>query len=59
LLASVLYSPIITNLGTSVPRLAIALAAFALVMVWKAPPWVVVACAALAGVAASLAGAAL
>jgi chromate transporter len=56
LLGAVLYDPIVTNLGTSVPRLAIALAAFALVVVWKLPPWVVVVTAAAAGVAAALAG---
>lgn len=56
-LGAVLYSPIITNLGTSVTRVAIALAAFALVVVWKAPPWAVVVSAAVAGTAFALTGA--
>ena len=58
-LAALLYSPIVMNLGTSVPRISIALAAFALVLVWKAPPWVVVVGAALTGTAFALGGLAI
>ncbi|GAC1412286.1 MAG: chromate efflux transporter [Candidatus Velthaea sp.] len=55
ILAAVLYSPMITTLGTSNARIAIALGAFALIDAWRLPPWtVVVLCAALgAGIAAA------
>lgn len=48
-LGAVLYSPMITTLGTSNARITIALGAFALVNVWKLPPWIVVALAAALG----------
>lgn len=49
LLAAVLYDPMIVTLGTSVPRVAIAVTAFALIAVWRAAPWIVVVVAAIAG----------
>jgi chromate transporter len=51
LLGAVLYTPILTSLTTDVARVGIALAAFALVQVWKLPPWVIVAGSAAAGAA--------
>jgi chromate transporter len=49
LLGAVLYDPVIVSLGTSWTRIAIALAAFALVAVWRVAPWIVVVGAALTG----------
>jgi chromate transporter len=57
LLGAVLYSPILTSLGTSSLRIAIALCAFALVAIWKVSPWIVVVGAAAFGAFAALAGA--
>jgi chromate transporter len=57
LLGAVLYSPILTSLGTSSLRIAIALCAFALVAIWKVSPWIVVVGAAAFGACAALAGA--
>jgi chromate transporter len=51
LLGAVLYHPILTSLGTNAGSIAIALAAYALIAVWKFPPWVVVVTSALAGAA--------
>jgi len=45
-LGAVLYDPIIVSFGTNWPRIAIALAAFALIGVWRVAPWIVVLCAA-------------
>ena len=45
-LGAVLYDPIIVSFGTSWPRIAIALTAFALIAVWRVAPWIVVLCAA-------------
>jgi chromate transporter len=42
LLGGVLYHPILTSLETNVSRIGIALAAYALIEVWRFPPWVVV-----------------
>jgi chromate transporter len=56
LLGALLYSPLIVTLSTSVWRIAIALGAFALVAVWKTPPWVAVACAAAVGALAAQTG---
>lgn len=56
LLGALLYSPLILTLGTSVWRIGIALAAFTLVTVWKAPPWIAVAFAAAAGASATASG---
>lgn len=38
------------------PRFALALAGFVALVVWRAPPWMVVALTALGGVALGLAG---
>jgi chromate transporter len=46
LLGAVLYDPIVVSFGTSWARIAIALAAFALIGVWRVAPWIVVLCAA-------------
>jgi chromate transporter len=54
LLGSVLYHPILTSLQTQASSIGIALAAFALIAVWRFPPWVVVVASALLG---ALAGA--
>lgn len=55
LLGAVLYQPILTTLGTSGMRIGIALAAFALIAVWRVAPWIVViASAALGALAGSL-----
>ena len=48
-LGAVLYSPRIVGLGSSLPLLTIALAAFTLVTVWHTPPWIVVGLAVAAG----------
>ena len=50
LLGAVLYDPIVLSLGGASTRVAIALAAFAAIGVWRVPPWIVVVCAAAAGV---------
>lgn len=56
LLGGVLYHPILTSLVLSTNAIAIALAAYALIAVWKFPPWVVVvASAALGAVTGALA----
>jgi chromate transporter len=57
LLGAVLYSPILTSLAAAPVRIAIAMVAFALVMIWKIPPWIVVACSAILGSVAAVAGA--
>ncbi|HEY4439782.1 MAG TPA: chromate efflux transporter [Candidatus Elarobacter sp.] len=49
LLGAVLYDPVIVSLGANVPRVAIALAAFGAIAVWRTAPWLVVACAAVLG----------
>ncbi len=49
LLGAVLYNPIVVSLGAAPGRIAIALAAFALIAVWRIAPWIVVAAAALVG----------
>jgi chromate transporter len=52
LLAGVLYSPVLTSLQASATGIAIALAAFALIEVWRFPPWAVVLASAALGAAA-------
>jgi len=52
LLAGVLYSPVLTSLQTRSAGIAIALAAFALIDVWKFAPWIVVLASAALGAAA-------
>ena len=54
LLASVLYHPVLTSLQASATGIGIALAAFALIDVWKYPPWVVVLASAILGALAGL-----
>jgi chromate transporter len=56
LLAGVLYHPVLTSLQASITGIGIALAAFALIDVWKFPPWVVVLASALLGAAAGTLG---
>jgi len=58
LLGAILYSPILTSLSAFPARIAIALVAFALITIWKLPPWVVVVLAAALGSLAAVAGAA-
>jgi chromate transporter len=49
LLGAVLYDPVLLSLGASWVRIAIALAAFAAIAVWRVAPWVVVLVAAALG----------
>ena len=49
LLGAALYDPVFTTAVKDGPDLALALIAFVLLTYWKAPPWLVVALAALAG----------
>jgi chromate transporter len=49
LLGAVLYDPVVVSLGTSLPRVAIALAAFGAIAVWRVAPWIVVVSAAIVG----------
>jgi len=49
LLGAVLYDPVLLSLGTSWVRIAIALAAFAAIALWRVAPWIVVVIAALLG----------
>jgi chromate transporter len=49
LLGALLYSPLMLGLSSSLLRVTVALAAFALVAIWKGPPWIAVVFAALAG----------
>ncbi|GAC1543204.1 MAG: chromate efflux transporter [Candidatus Velthaea sp.] len=58
-LGAVLYSPMITTIGSSNARLAIALGAFALIAAWEWPPWVVVALSAALGAGLAAAGASI
>jgi chromate transporter len=56
LLGGVLYSPILTSLGAHANGIGIALAAYALIAIWKFPPWVVVVASALLGAATGALG---
>ncbi|WP_062354476.1 chromate efflux transporter [Bacillus kwashiorkori] len=49
LLLAALYHPVFTSAISGPLEFSLALAAFALLMYWKLPPWVVVLCCALAG----------
>ncbi|HEV3087679.1 MAG TPA: chromate efflux transporter [Candidatus Elarobacter sp.] len=49
LLGAVLYDPVLTSLGGAWTRIAIALAAFAAIALWRIAPWIVVITAALVG----------
>jgi chromate transporter len=50
ILGAALYDPVFTSAITSPGAFALALVCFALLMVWKAPPWLVVVVAALGGI---------
>jgi chromate transporter len=52
LLGGVLYHPILASLQADVTGIAIALAAYALIEVWKLPPWIVVLGSAVLGAVA-------
>ncbi len=54
ILGAALYSPVFTSAITEMRDFALALACFALLMAWKAPPWVVVIVAAVGGVGLAL-----
>lgn len=56
LLGALLYSPLIAGLGTSVFRIGLALAAFALVAAWRVAPWIAVVGVGLAGALGTVAG---
>lgn len=56
LLGAVLYTPILTSLEAAPSRIAIALGAFALIAVWRLPPWIVVVASAAVGALAGSAG---
>ncbi|HUS13416.1 MAG TPA: chromate efflux transporter [Chloroflexia bacterium] len=49
ILLAALYTPVWTSAVTGLTDFGIALAAAALLLVWKLPPWVVVLCTAVAG----------
>jgi chromate transporter len=51
LLLAALYTPVFTSAIRSAPDVALGLAAYALLVFWKLPPWLVVLGAALAGAA--------
>jgi chromate transporter len=54
ILGAALYSPVWTSAILAGPDFALALAGFALLAVWKAPPWIVVTLTALGGAGLSL-----
>ncbi|WP_102961158.1 chromate efflux transporter [Mangrovicella endophytica] len=56
ILGAALYSPVFTSAIGDLRDLAVALACFVALVVWKAPPWIVVAFAAAAGVVLALLG---
>jgi chromate transporter len=49
ILGAALYDPVFTTAITSPPSFALALSCFALLTVWKTPPWLVVLVAAVGG----------
>ena len=49
ILAAALYTPVFTEGITSLPALAVAVAAFVALLMWKTPPWAVVIAAGLIG----------
>jgi chromate transporter len=51
ILLAALYHPVWTSAVATRADVAIALAAFGLLMFWRAPPWLIVALCALAGAA--------
>ncbi|GGA19803.1 chromate efflux transporter [Neptunicoccus cionae] len=56
ILGAALYSPVFTSAISGMPDLALAVGCFVLLMIWKTPPWAVVAFAACGGVLLNLAG---
>ena len=50
ILGAALYSPLFTSAITTSHAFALALAGFVLLVVWKIPPWIVVALSALGGI---------
>ena len=56
LLGALLYSPILTSLAAIPIRVGIALVAFALLAVWKFPPWTAVGVAGVLGIIVALSG---
>ncbi len=56
ILAAALWRPVITSGITGVAPLVIALGSFALLQLWKVPPWLVVIAGGAGGLLASLAG---
>ncbi|MBS1182808.1 MAG: chromate transporter [Proteobacteria bacterium] len=54
ILGAALYSPVFTSAITDLHDLALALAGFVALMVWRAPPWAVVALSALGGAGLAL-----
>lgn len=56
ILGAALYSPVFTSAITDLRDLALALAGFVALMMWKAPPWLVVALSVVAGAGLKLLG---
>lgn len=56
ILGAALYSPVFTSAIADLRDLALALAGFVALMMWKAPPWLVVALSAVAGAGLKLLG---
>ena len=56
ILGAALYSPVFTSAITDLRDFALAAAGFVALMVWKAPPWSVVALSAVAGIGLALLG---
>ena len=56
ILGAALYSPVFTSAITDLRDFALAAAGFVALMVWKAPPWSVVALSAVAGIGVALLG---
>ena len=56
LLGAVLYSPILTSLAAVPTRVGLALVAFALLAVWKYPPWIAVGVAGALGSIVAISG---
>ena len=56
ILGAALYAPVFTTTITGPRDLAVALAGFVALTAWKAPPWIVVALSALAGMGLALIG---
>lgn len=56
ILGAALYDPVFTSAVTGLPQFALALTGFVLLVIWKTPPWAVVALLAAGGVLISLTG---